>query len=121
MAPKVREYLTQLRQEAFLQIKEGYVDSGAAPGKDTRWQEVSQLKPVTTTKEEVMSRSKSRKKILGISIPGTNAPVKTMAETERPPKPSKHRALNTAPEAVESDTTSKAPKDSGPPMVPIKQ
>jgi len=36
MEPKVREYLTQLRQEAYLQIKEGFVDSGAAPGKDTR-------------------------------------------------------------------------------------
>ena len=38
MEPKIREYLTQLRQQAFLEIKEGYVDSGAAPGKDTRWQ-----------------------------------------------------------------------------------
>src|SRR6185312_15710525 len=35
VAPKVREYLTQLRQNAFLEIKPGYVDSGAAPGKDT--------------------------------------------------------------------------------------
>ena len=29
MEPKVREFLTTLRQEAFLEIKEGYVDSGA--------------------------------------------------------------------------------------------
>jgi parvulin-like peptidyl-prolyl isomerase len=120
MQPKVREYLTQLRQEAFLQIKEGYVDSGAAPGKDTRWQEVSQLKPVTTTKEEVMSRTRAHKKFLGVSIPGTTAPAKTMAETERPPKPPKRR-VNQAPDAVESQPTSKAPKDSGPPMAPIKQ
>src|SRR5215471_20061378 len=28
MEPKVREYLTRLREDAFLQIKEGYVDSG---------------------------------------------------------------------------------------------
>jgi len=124
MAPKVREYLTQLRQEAFLQIKEGYMDSGAAPGKDTRWQEVAQLKPLTTSKEEVMSRSKAHKKVLGISIPGTSAPVRTMAETERPPKPSKRRAraIDTTPEALESAPGPKAPKqDSGPPMAPIKQ
>jgi len=121
MAPKVREYLTQLRQEAFLQIKDGYVDSGAAPGKDTRWQEVSQLKPLTTTKEEVMSRSKGHKKVLGIAIPGTTAPAQTLAETERPPKPSRHRAVNATPDAVESDPGPKAPKDSGPPMAPIKQ
>src|SRR5215469_14182771 len=33
MEPRVREYLTNLRQNAFLQIKDGYVDTGAAPGK----------------------------------------------------------------------------------------
>ena len=36
--PRVRELLTRLRHEAFLEIRDGYVDSGAAPGKDTRWQ-----------------------------------------------------------------------------------
>ena len=53
---KVREFLTPLREDAFLEIKEGYVDSGAAPGKDTRWKDVAQLKPQTTTKEEVAAR-----------------------------------------------------------------
>ena len=33
----MREYLTTLRVNAFLQIKAGYADSGAAPGKDTTW------------------------------------------------------------------------------------
>lgn len=51
--PKLRAYLTQLRQDAFLQIKEGFTDSGAAPGKDTSWQDAAQLKPETTTKEAV--------------------------------------------------------------------
>ena len=88
MEPKVRDYLMKLRQQAFLQIKEGYVDTGAAPGKDTRWQEVAQLKPATTTKEEVLSSSKAHKKVLGVAIPGTTAEVKTLAQTEKPPKPS---------------------------------
>jgi parvulin-like peptidyl-prolyl isomerase len=96
--PKVREYLTRLRAEAFLQIKEGYIDSGAAPGKDTRWQDVAQLKPETTTKEEVASRIKNRKKLFGlVPIPGTNKPVGPVTEVadaslkpskpERPPRP----------------------------------
>jgi peptidyl-prolyl cis-trans isomerase SurA len=51
--PKLREYLTQLRVNAFLQIKDGFADSGAAPGKDTSWQDATQLKPETTTKEAV--------------------------------------------------------------------
>lgn len=62
--PKLRAYLTQLRENAFLQIKEGYVDSGAAPGKDTSWQDALQLKPETTTKEAVAART--RKKFLHV-------------------------------------------------------
>ena len=58
--PKIRDYLTTLRQQAYLQIKEGYVDSGAAPGKDTRWRDVIALKPETTTKEEVASQRKRK-------------------------------------------------------------
>jgi peptidyl-prolyl cis-trans isomerase SurA len=123
MEPKVREYLTQLRQQAFLQIKEGYVDTGAAPGKDTRWQEVATLKPVTTTKEEVLSRSKPHKKVLGVGIPGTTGEVKTLAETEKAPKAKHRMPVNAAPEALESDPTRKptVKQDSGPPMPPIKQ
>ena len=64
MQPRVREYLTKLRQDAFLEIKEGYVDSGAAPGKDTSWKDAIELKPQTTTKEEVAAHHK--KKILGV-------------------------------------------------------
>ena len=54
---KVREYLTQLRQNAFLQIKAGYMDSGAAPGKDTTWQDPSAIRPETTTKEAVAAHA----------------------------------------------------------------
>src|SRR5580698_47248 len=45
--PKLRDYLTQLRANAFLQIKAGFIDSGAAPGKDTSWQDPAALKPET--------------------------------------------------------------------------
>lgn len=71
MEPKIREFLTRLRQDAFLEIKDGYIDSGAAPGKDTRWHDVAQLKPQTTTKEEVAARVHRHKKFLFIPIPGT--------------------------------------------------
>ncbi len=71
MEPKIREYLTRLRLQAFLEVKEGYVDSGAAPGKDTRWHDVAQLRPQTTTKEEVAARTRRRKKLIFIPIPGT--------------------------------------------------
>jgi peptidyl-prolyl cis-trans isomerase SurA len=60
--PKVQQYLTGLRANAFLQIKPGYVDSGAAPGKDTTWQDPSAIRPETTTKESVAAHA--HKKLL---------------------------------------------------------
>ncbi len=79
MQPKVREYLTKLREQAFLEIREGYVDSGAAPGKDTGWKDPAQLKPETTTKEEVAARK--RKRLLGI-IPRKSAPAKPASDSD---------------------------------------
>lgn len=69
----LRAYLTKLRDLSFLEIKPGFEDSGAAPGKDTKWSDTAQLKPQTTTKAEVL-QNPSRKKILGVlPIPGTKA------------------------------------------------
>jgi peptidyl-prolyl cis-trans isomerase SurA len=63
--PKLRAFLTTLRQDAFLQIKTGYVDSGAAPGKDTSWKDPATLKPQTTTKEAV-ANARHVKKLWGV-------------------------------------------------------
>jgi peptidyl-prolyl cis-trans isomerase SurA len=71
MGAKVRTYLTKLRQEAFLEIKPGFVDSGAAPGKDTSWKDVAQLKPQTITKEEVAAHRRRKRLLFAIPIPGT--------------------------------------------------
>jgi len=80
MNTKVRAYLTKLRQEAFLEIKAGYVDSGAAPGKDTTWQDVAQLKPQTVTKEEVMAHRRRKRLLWLIPIPGTGGVKKPAAK-----------------------------------------
>ena len=85
MEPKVRELLTRLREQAFLEIKDGYVDSGAAPGKDTRWKDVAALKPQTTTKEEVAARRK--KKFLWVIPHGTVKDTKTTSDTASPAPP----------------------------------
>jgi peptidyl-prolyl cis-trans isomerase SurA len=71
--PAVRAYLTKLRENAFLEIKPGYEDSGAAPGKDTTWIDPAQLKPETTTKEEVLAKSHKKKLLKVIPVPGTTA------------------------------------------------
>jgi parvulin-like peptidyl-prolyl isomerase len=83
--PKARIYLSQLREDAFLEIKEGYVDSGAVAGKDTRWKDVTQLKPQTVTKEEVAARR--RKHILWIIPHGYAKSTETgpTAKDNKPP------------------------------------
>jgi len=74
--PAMREYLTRLRQDAFLEIREGYVDTGAAPGKDTRWKDPAELKPETVTREEVAAQKRRRRLLWIIPIPGTSAASK---------------------------------------------
>ena len=75
MEPMVRTYLTQLRKQAFLQIKPGFVDSGAAPGQDTKWQDPAVLKPETVTKAEVEQKTRHKRLLWLIPIPGTETTV----------------------------------------------
>ncbi|MBV9085620.1 MAG: peptidylprolyl isomerase [Acidobacteriaceae bacterium] len=75
MQPKVREYLTQLRRTAFLQIKPGYVDTGAAAGMNTAWQDPVQLKPETVTKAEVEQKTRRKRLLWTVPIPGTKTTV----------------------------------------------
>jgi peptidyl-prolyl cis-trans isomerase SurA len=75
MQPMVREYLTSLRKQAFLQIKPGFADSGAAPGQDTKWQDPAVLKPETITKAEVEEKIRRKRLLWAIPIPGTSTTV----------------------------------------------
>jgi len=72
MQPALRAYLTKLRESAFLEIKKGYVDTGAAPGQNTAWMDSAQLRPETVSKSEVSGKRK-KKHLLGIPIPGTQS------------------------------------------------
>jgi parvulin-like peptidyl-prolyl isomerase len=78
--PKIREYLTQLRQDAFLEIKDGYLDTGAAPGKETKWTDPAQLKPETISKDEVSQKGKRRRLLWAVPIPGTQRPAKSTSK-----------------------------------------
>lgn len=54
LQPALREYLTKLREEAYIDMKPGYVDTGASP---------NQTKPViTTAAEDASAREKLKKK-----------------------------------------------------------
>jgi len=75
MQPAIREYLTKLRQEAFLEIKDGWVDTGAAPGKQTAWVDPAQLRPETVTKQEVLSKIRKKRALWMVPVPGTSTAV----------------------------------------------
>jgi peptidyl-prolyl cis-trans isomerase SurA len=75
LQPEVRAFLTQLRKSAFLQIKPGYVDTGAAPGQNTTWQDPAVLKPETVTKAEVEQKTRHKRLLWVIPIPGTKETV----------------------------------------------
>jgi peptidyl-prolyl cis-trans isomerase SurA len=69
--PAIRAYVTKLRQDAFLEIKAGFEDTGAAPSKNTTWTDPKLLKPETITKQEVIEKG-ARRKLLGvIPLPAT--------------------------------------------------
>lgn len=58
LQPALRDYLKKLREEAFIDIKPGYVDTGASP---------NQTKPVVTTAaKETSAKELKKKKKLGV-------------------------------------------------------
>jgi len=57
LQPALRVYLTKLREDAFIDIKNGYVDSGAS---------TKQTKPVETTAKETNAKKLKKKKKLGV-------------------------------------------------------
>jgi peptidyl-prolyl cis-trans isomerase SurA len=57
LQPALRAFLTTLREEAFIDIKSGYLDSGAS---------AKQTKPVETTTKVVTAKNLKKKKKLGV-------------------------------------------------------
>ena len=57
LQPSLRAYLTKLREEAFIDVKPGYVDTGAS---------ANQTKPVETTTKEANAGKLKKKKKFGI-------------------------------------------------------
>ena len=68
--PEVRKFLSRLREEAYIEIRPGYSDSGAVAGKDTSWSDPAKLAPVTTTRAEVLAKKKKRRLLWVIPFPG---------------------------------------------------
>lgn len=57
MTPALRDYMTKLREDAYIDIKPGYIDTGASP---------NETKPIYTTAEEAGAKEIKKKKKFGI-------------------------------------------------------
>jgi peptidyl-prolyl cis-trans isomerase SurA len=57
LQPALREYLKKLREDAYIDVKQGYVDSGASP---------NQTKPVETASKEPGAKDLKKKKKFGL-------------------------------------------------------
>jgi peptidyl-prolyl cis-trans isomerase SurA len=57
LQPALRDYLTKLREDAFIDYKPGYVDTGASP---------NQTKPVETAAKDDKAKPLKKKKKLGV-------------------------------------------------------
>ena len=57
LQPALREYLTKLREDAFIDIKDGYVDTGASP---------NETKPIETAAKDDKAKPLKKKKKLGL-------------------------------------------------------
>jgi peptidyl-prolyl cis-trans isomerase SurA len=68
--PAIREYLASLREDAYIEIRPGYVDINAVEGKDTSWSDPAKLAPVTTTRDELLSKKKKKKLLWLIPMGG---------------------------------------------------
>ena len=57
LQPALRQYLTRLREDAFIDIKAGYIDSGASP---------NETKPVETASKDAGAKPLKKKKKFGL-------------------------------------------------------
>jgi peptidyl-prolyl cis-trans isomerase SurA len=57
LQPALRSYLQKLREEAFIEIKPGYVDTGASP---------NQTNPIESSEKEAAAKQLKKKKKLGL-------------------------------------------------------
>jgi peptidyl-prolyl cis-trans isomerase SurA len=120
MMPAMRDYLTQMREEAYIDTKAGYVDSGASP-KETK-PVYSAYTPPTTKKKKKVERTRFRetthtfrqKSALAAGPPAATTATKknVNATVEKPGKKEKIR-YGQAPTKTLPSAASSATEDAG--------
>ena len=101
MEPAMRGYLTQMREEAYIDIKPGYVDTGASPGELKSSISYAAYTPPSPKKKKKVQRTRFRETERGFRNKNKAAVVPVAADTT----PAK-----TAPASTKPDASMKAGK-----------
>ncbi|MGO9438605.1 MAG: peptidylprolyl isomerase [Terracidiphilus sp.] len=99
MEPAIRDYLTQMRDDASIDIKSGYVDTGASPNKLIVPIAYSAYTPPSPKKKRKIERTRFRETTHGFRQKTKPAALASNDQTPPPPtaNTSKKTAANTAP------------------------
>jgi peptidyl-prolyl cis-trans isomerase SurA len=132
MEPAIRDYLSKMRDEAFIQIKQGYVDTGATPGELHSSISFSSYVPPSPKKKAKVERTRFRESTHGFrekSEPAAAAPAPATntakegkkkknekqeeANTEKPGKREKIRFGQAPRETLPKATANSATENAG--------
>jgi len=136
MDPAIRDYLNQMRDQAFIQIKQGYTDAGATPAELHSSISFSAYTPPAPKKKAKVERTRFRESThtfrdksgavaTPVAPPATPAPAqaaatnkkkrskKEEARTEKPGKKEKIRFGQAPRETLPSAKTNSATEDAG--------
>jgi peptidyl-prolyl cis-trans isomerase SurA len=95
MTPKLREYLTSLREGAYIEIKNGYEDSGASP---------NEMKPVYSAYAPPTPKTKKRQERARFNTRGRKATVQPVTETASAAPPPDVPSLAAVPQGTAAPT-----------------
>ena len=93
MEPAIREYLTTMREQAFIDIKPGYVDSGASPNKSIYPISYAAYTPPQPKKKKKVERTRYRETTHTFRQKSPQA-VAAADTTKTPPASKKNASLN---------------------------
>jgi peptidyl-prolyl cis-trans isomerase SurA len=121
MEPAMRDYLTQMRDEAYLEIKPGYTDTGASPNKRVFPIAYSAYTPPAPKKKKKLERTRFRETTHGYrqkssqaAPPAEQAAVQPMAEKRKKNKGGKSEEASMKPGKKEKIRFGKAPQETLP-------
>ena len=118
MEPAMRDYLTKMRDEAFIEIKPGYVDTGMSPNKRVFPIAYAAYTPPAPKKKKKVERTRFRETARGFREKGPQAQLidakATPEKAKKKSKKSKNEQASMKPGKKEKIRFGKAPQETLP-------